>query len=130
MTAFRSFAAGFALAAVMALPPVSPVLAAGNVPQVGEADRCLPLTRIKRTTAVDNQTIVVEMRGSGGWRKMETANRCSGLKIQDGFGYVTSLTKLCKGDIITVLGGTGSHCGLSQITVIREEDAKTLIASR
>jgi hypothetical protein len=130
MTSFKSCIFSLTLAGIVALPPVSPVFAGGPVPEIGEVDQCIPLTRIKRTKAVDNQTIVVEMRGSAGWRKMETASRCSGLKIQDGFAYATSITKLCKGDIITVLGGIGSRCGLSQITVISEEDAKTLIANR
>lgn len=106
------------------------VMAQSTAPGVGDVDQCVPLTRIKRTTAVDNQTIVVELRSSDGWRKMETASRCPGLKFENGFGYATSLTQLCKGDIITVLGGTGSKCGLSQITVIDAQEAETLLASR
>jgi hypothetical protein len=126
----RSCLTGLALAAMVAPPPAAPVLAEVNIPEIGEVDQCLPLTRIKRTKAVSNQTIVVEMKSSDGWRKMETQNRCPGLKIEDGFSYATPLTQLCKGDIITVLGGIGSRCGLAQITVISEEDAKSLIAKR
>lgn len=112
------------------LTGTSSAMAQSNAPSVGEVDQCVPLTRIKRTTAVDNQTIVVELRGSDGWRKMETASRCPGLKFENSFSYATSLTQLCKGDIITVLGGTGSKCGLSQITVIDTPEAQQLIASR
>ena len=65
MIAFKSCLSGLALAAVLAVPPVTPVMAESNVPAVGEVDQCLPLTRIKRTKAVDNQTIVVEMKGAG-----------------------------------------------------------------
>jgi hypothetical protein len=108
----------------------APAFAQGNVPEIGEVDQCIPLTRIKRTKAVDNQTIVVEMRGQDGWRKMETASRCIGLKIEDSFSYSTSLTQLCKGDIIRVLGTGGASCGLSQITVISEEDAKALVKKK
>ncbi|NKB44654.1 MAG: hypothetical protein GKS03_10300 [Alphaproteobacteria bacterium] len=106
---------------------VSPSRAAGNVPAIGEIDQCIPLTRIKRTKAVDNQTIVVEMRGQDGWRKMDTASRCIGLKIENSFSYATSLNQLCKGDIIRVLGTGGASCGLAQITVISEENAKALM---
>ena len=120
--------AAITLAAIIALTGPSPSFAQGNIPAVGEVDQCIPLTRIKRSKAVDNQTIVVEMRGSDGWRKMEPASRCVGLKIEDGFSYATSLTQLCKGDIITVLGTGGAKCGLSQITAISEEEAKALMA--
>jgi hypothetical protein len=130
MMSVKSCFIGLALAAVIALPTAGPVLAEGNIPEVGEVDQCLPLTRIKRTKAVDNQTIVVEMKGSDGWRKMETSARCPGLKFEDSFSYATSLAQLCKGDTITVLNGPGSRCGLAQITVVSEEDAKTMIANR
>ena len=129
MTHFKTFLAGAALLSMAFVPPVPPALAEGNIPEVGEVDQCLPLTRIKRTKAINNQTIVVEMKGQDGWRKMETSNRCPGLKIEDSFGYATSLTQLCKGDIITVTT-VGSRCGLAQITAISETDAKSLIASR
>ncbi|MGB1875472.1 MAG: hypothetical protein ACPHGY_00925 [Rhodospirillaceae bacterium] len=118
------------LAAALAMSGNAPAFAQGNVPEIGEVDQCIPLTRIKRTKAVDNQTIVVEMRGQDGWRKMETASRCIGLKIEDSFSYSTSLTQLCKGDIIRVLGTGGASCGLSQITVISEEDAKALVKKK
>ena len=129
MTLFKTFLAGAALLSMTLVPPVPPAIAQGNVPEIGEVDQCLPLTRIKRTKAIDNQTIVVEMKGRDGWRKMETSSRCPGLKIEDSFGYATSLTQLCKGDIITVTD-IGSRCGLAQITAISEENAKALIASR
>ena len=129
MRHLKPFLIGAALLSLTLAPPVSPALAEGNVPEVGEVDQCLPLTRIKRTKAIDNQTIVVEMRGRDGWRKMEISSRCPGLKIEDSFSYATSLIALCKGDIITVLD-VGSRCGLAQITAISEEDAKALFASR
>lgn len=119
-----------ALVATTMLIGAPPALAQGNVPAIGEVDQCIPLTRIKHTKAVDNQTIVVEMRGQDGWRKMETANRCIGLKIEDSFSYSTSLTQLCKGDIIRVLGTGGASCGLAQITAISEEDAKALMKKK
>lgn len=130
---FRGFGlacTAVALTAAATLTGISPTLAQGNVPAIGEVDQCIPLTRIKRTKAVDNRTIVVEMRGQDGWRKMETANRCIGLKIEDSFSYSTSLTQLCKGDIIRVLGTGGSSCGLAQITAISEEEAKALMKKK
>lgn len=125
----KNFLTALTLTAMLALPASHPVLAQGNVPEVGEVDQCLPLNRIKTTKAIDNRTIVVEMKGQDGWRKMETSGRCPGLKIEDSFSYATSLTELCKGDIITVLN-IGSRCGLAEITAISEEEARGLIASR
>lgn len=130
MITLQQVVTGLALAAYLVLVSTASVYAQENTPSVGEVDQCIPLNRIKQTTAVDNQTIVVELRGRDGWRKMETASRCPGLKFENSFSYATSLTQLCKGDIITVLGGVGSRCGLSQITVIEEQQAKDLITSR
>lgn len=130
MIILKHTAMGFALAACLALLQTADAAAQENAPSAGEVDQCIPLNRIKQTKAIDNQTIVVELRGQGGWRKMETASRCPGLKFEDSFGYATSLTQLCKGDIIIVLGGVGSKCGLSQITVIDEQQAQDLLASR
>lgn len=130
MITLKHTAMGLALVASLTFLEIMPADAQESTPSVGEVDQCIPLNRIKQTKAIDNQTIVVELRGQDGWRKMETASRCPGLKFEDSFSYATSLTQLCKGDIITVLGGVGSKCGLSQVTVIDEQEAQDLIASR
>ena len=90
---------------------------------------CLDLQRMSTTRAVDNRTIVVTLRG-GGYRKISLANTCIGLKIQDGFAYETSISKLCPGDIITVLGGGGDRCGIAEITPLSTAEAKSLLAKR
>lgn len=125
----KAFCCAF-LGAGLLLPPVSQASAQGEVPAVGTADQCLQLDRIRQTRPVDNKTIVVEMRGSDGWRKMETANTCTGLRMQGSFSYSTSINKLCQGDIIRVTGGVGTPCGLARITAISETEAKMLLAER
>jgi hypothetical protein len=90
---------------------------------------CIDLQRMSTTRAVDNRTIVVTLRG-GGYRKISLATTCFGLKIQDGFAYETSISKLCPGDIITVLGGGGDRCGIAEITPLNASEAKSLLAKR
>mgnify|MGYP003317467525 CR=1 FL=1 len=92
MTLLKSVLVVASFISFAVIPPSPPALAEANVPAIGDVDQCLPLNRIKRTKAVDNQTIVVEMKGKDGWRKIETSNRCPGLRIEDSFSYATSLT--------------------------------------
>jgi hypothetical protein len=93
------------------------------------ANACVDLSRMRSTKAVDNRTIVVTMRGNE-YRKIGLASKCIGLRVQDSFAYETSLTKLCPGDIITVLGGGGDRCGIAEITPLAATEAKELMARK
>jgi hypothetical protein len=109
------------------------VLAAGLAVPARAADSpnaCIDLARMSTTRAIDNRTIVVTLRGRDGYRKISLASNCTGLKIQDGFSYATSLSKLCPGDIITVLGGSGDRCGIATIAPLSAAEAKALLAKR
>ena len=90
---------------------------------------CLDLARMRTTKPVDNRTIVVTLR-DGSFRKIALASNCIGLKIQGGFAYETSISQLCPGDIITVLGGGGDRCGMATITPLDSAEAKSLLAKR
>jgi hypothetical protein len=93
-------------------------------------DFCIPLTALETTKAVDNRTIVATLKGKGHYRKLSLNTDCTGLKLQDGFSYNTSLPALCKGDTITVIGSIGSVCGIADITAIDDNEAKQLLATK
>lgn len=95
----------------------------------GDEQQCIYLSYIDRTPVIDNKTILVEMKGNGGYKRIDLINRCSGLKLMGGFSYSTSINRLCKQDVLTVLRA-GSSCLIDKIVDITEEDAEQLIALR
>ena len=105
-------------------PPVSP---AAKI--TGVAQDCIPLSQIRETRVRDDWTIDFMRDNRTGWRNT-LPNRCSGLKMNDGFSYETSLSQLCSVDIIHVLERTpdlrkGIGCGLGKFVPIEIEKKKT-----
>lgn len=95
------------------MPPVTPAAEA-----IGPAQDCLPLIQFSSTRIRDDRTIdFIGGAGNKIWR-VTLPNQCSGLKAADTFTYETSLSELCKHDIIYPLhqyGGSyerGGGCGM------------------
>ena len=102
------------------MPPASP---AAEV--VGKAQDCLPLTQFSNTRIRDDRTIdFFAGAGSRVWR-VTLPHRCNGLKSADAFTYETSLTQLCRNDIIYPLRRLGSDlergagCGMGEFVPVR-----------
>lgn len=113
-------ALAFSLAA---LGSAIPALADGHEE---ETQQCIRLQNIKQTPVIDNKTILVEMRGKT-YKRIDLLNRCSGLKIEGGFSYATSINQLCIQDSLRVLR-SGGICMIEKIVDITEEEAKALRA--
>ena len=84
---------------------------------VGTPLTCIPLQSIRESRVRSDSVIDFVRDRRHGWRVTLPA-RCPGLGFERRFGYATSLTQLCAGDIITVLqtgGGpaAGASCGLA-----------------
>lgn len=101
-------------------PPVSPAAEA-----IGPAQNCLPLAQFSSTRIRDDWTIdFIGGAGNRVWR-VTLPNRCSGLKSADSFTYATSLSQLCRNDIVYPLnrvgGGfqRGGGCGLAPFTPVK-----------
>ena len=94
---------------------------------VGEAQTCIPITRIRQTHVRDDYTIDFEGAGGKVWRNT-LPTRCSGLAFEDSFTYETSLSQLCNTDIIYVLRNTGgvlqrgAGCGLGTFVPVELAD--------
>ncbi|KQM14767.1 hypothetical protein [Novosphingobium sp. Leaf2] len=90
-------------------PPPAPAAT-----QIGAAVDCLSVTRFNNTRIRDDRTI--DFFGGAGnqiWR-VTMPNGCPGLKSAGTFSYETSLTQLCKQDIIyplQQLGGSYQRMG-------------------
>ena len=81
---------------------------------LGAPEMCVDTSRIKETRILDDQTILIIMLGGKVYIN-RLPNQCTGLKIEDGFSYSTSINKLCKQDIISVLSPysvSNGKCGL------------------
>ncbi len=102
---------------LLAGPALATPAAAAPVP--GTAKSCLALAQIKRTRVVDGQTIDFILRDGSVWRSTLPGGQCPQLAFERAFSYSTSMSQLCKQDIITVLqnmGGLmrGASCGLGE----------------
>ena len=75
--------------------------------------------RIKRTTALDDYNILFTMSGKKVYLN-RLSHRCSRLGFLDSFSYKLVGTRLCRGEIITVLdnGDAGSSCSLGTFELL------------
>ncbi|WP_454796277.1 hypothetical protein [Novosphingobium lindaniclasticum] len=103
-------------------PPASPAAQA-----IGAAQDCLPLAQFSNTRIRDDWTIdFIGGAGNRVWR-VTLPNRCSGLKSAESFTYATSLSQLCRNDIIYPLNRVGNGfqrgggCGLAPFTPVKLE---------
>jgi len=101
-----------------------PALADGHKEGEEKTQQCIRLRDIDQTPVIDNKTILVEMRGNK-YKRIDLINRCSGLKIEGGFSYSTSINQLCIQDTLRVLRA-GSVCMIDKIVDITPEQADVL----
>lgn len=101
-------------------PPPAPAAEA-----IGAAQDCLGITQFSSTRIRDDRTIdFFGGAGSRVWR-VTLPNTCPGLKSADTFTYETSLSQLCRTDIIYPLhryGGNlqrGAGCGMGPFVPVK-----------
>jgi hypothetical protein len=104
-------------------PPVTPT---ANV--IGERHSCISLP-VREARVRDDWTVDFVTESGRVWRNTLT-NRCSGLKARNSFTYATSLSQLCKTDIIYVLEPgldlhRGQPCGLGDFVPMKLENSAT-----
>ncbi len=107
----------------------SPALAAEGS-KVGDTQMCIDTTAIRQTPVIDSRTILVEMRGgSRGYKRIDLLSSCPGLDRQSGFGFSTSINRLCVPDGVHALE-SGAVCMIDKIVTIDEREAKELLAKK
>jgi hypothetical protein len=75
---------------------------------------CIIVSNIDQTEAIDNHTIIFEMRGQRVYRNT-LPRECPGLERENRIGFETRTSRLCSSDTITVLedfGGFGGGVGI------------------
>jgi len=98
--------------------------------KIGDTQQCIRLQAIDQTPVIDNKTILVEMKGNGGYKRIDLHHNRSGLKLQGGFSHATSINQLCTSDPLRVLEPVGSTCMIDKIVTIDEAEAKALLAKK
>jgi hypothetical protein len=77
----------------------------------GKKESCIETYRIQESRVIDNQTVLFRVDGNKYYLN-HLPNRCSGLKIQDGFSYkLRGVNKLCNVDTITPVKTGGAIYG-------------------
>lgn len=100
-------------------PPVTPAAEA-----IGPTQDCLQRTQFSSTRIRNDWTIDFIGIGNKVWR-VTLPYRCSGLKSADTFTYETSLSQLCRTDIVYPLhqyGGSfdrGPGCGMGPFVPVK-----------
>ncbi len=98
---------------------------------LGEAEMCVPLRQIDDSRVIDDKTILIKMVGGPLYKRIDLAYDCSGLKDEGAFASATSISQLCRNDILRVKQEPiGSQCIISRIVNIDEGEAKVLLAGR
>lgn len=101
-------------------------LAATPVGAMTAANACIALTRLKKTTAIDNETIIATLKGRGQYRRISLASACGGLKFHNACSFETSENWLCRGASITVMK-VGTICSVAAIDELAADEAKSLL---
>lgn len=114
-----------AIAACAQQPPRERPAVAPAALIAGEPVSCISLSQVRETRIRDDWTIDFIRDGRRAWRNT-LPYRCSGLQVNDGFTYETSLSQLCSTDIVYVLetaGGLhrGPACGLGRFVPVELE---------
>jgi hypothetical protein len=77
----------------------------------GKKVSCIETYQIQETDVIDNQHVLFRTSGNTYYMN-QLPNRCSGLKIQDGFSYsLRGVNKLCNVDVITPVKTGGAIYG-------------------
>jgi hypothetical protein len=101
----------------------------------GESLRCVSLSAIDRTEALDNQTIAFYMKNDRIYiNRLDVA--CPNLGPDEAISYRTTTGQLCSVDVITVIDNfssglyRGAACGLGEFQQVGEEEVEILRGER
>ena len=135
----RSIAILATTACLLCLSPVA--LAQEEPPEVEEEDsiiegeRCISSRPVRKTEVLDDQNILFYMRGATIYLN-HLLKPCKGLAQEGRFMYRTTVARLCRADMITILRDTGlgmttgRSCKLGTFWGITEEDVEKIKAPR
>ena len=102
-------------------------LAAGDV--IGETQRCVSLRQIRESPIIDEQTILMKMGGTGGFKRVDLMGKCPGITF-DGYARSSPENSICTSDTLTVIGPINTICKIAKIVNIDAKEAASLEARK
>lgn len=124
MKTFPKILSSLALVAAVSLVPFATQASGENV---GDTQRCIYLPRINSSSAIDDSTILITMRGRGDFKRIDLRAPCSGLE-HSGFNVRVHEDRICTSDSLTVRQIGGAVCMIEKIVTIDEAAATALRA--
>ena len=94
-----------------------------------DTQMCVRLNDIDSTEAVDNRTLLLNMRGVNNFKRMDLVAACPGITFE-GFRHSTSTGDLCTTDPLRVNQPAGATCMIKQIVDITPAEAEALRKNR
>ena len=85
---------------------------AAPAPAATDTRNCLQLSQIRQTDVRNDRTIDFTLRDGSVWRNT-LPFRCLQLGFERAFSYQTSISQLCRQDLINVIQQTGNQRGAS-----------------
>jgi len=116
-----------AVGALTASAVLNTAFAAG--PVAGETSTCIPLGQIASSPIIDDKTILVKMRGTGGFRRLDLVGACNGISYS-GYARSSPESRLCTSDSLQVIGPVPGFCKIDKIVMIDEAEADALSAKK
>ncbi len=116
-------------AAAFAVSLLTPLGGAIAGDAIGETQRCIRLGQIKESPIIDDRTILVKMRGAGGFKRMDMLGNCPGLSF-NGYARSSPENSLCTSDALSVIGPVPVMCKIEKIVNIDASEAAALEAKR
>ena len=130
----RATPTGYRLTALLPLLAAASALGQDGEDEVAfdrTPEKCIIVSRIDQTDAIDDQNIIFEMRGNQVYRNT-LPNKCPGLLRENRIAYETRSSRLCDIDTITVLEDfgvgfrPGFTCRLGQFVPLSEAEVEDL----
>jgi hypothetical protein len=112
--------------ATTASEPVNESAAArlSSLQRTGEKETCLNLTLINEMTAVDEKTLLIRS-GANNWYVSDLRTRCRGVVNRGNrIEYTTSLSQLCRNDILRIVDNVNGSCGMGSFERLAEKPAE------
>ena len=130
----RQLAAALTGTAFAVLAGFTPLAHGAQDEETGQADQvemCVPLRQIDDSRIIDDKTIVLRVLGDPPYRRIDLTHECPGLAAAYSFSSATSISQLCRQDVLRVFRSpVASQCIIERISIIDEAEAKALLASR
>jgi hypothetical protein len=98
--------------------------------KTGKTKSCIGIRRIRESRVIDDSMIFFRGIGKTGYLN-KLSGKCIGLAREERFSYSTTISQLCRGEILTVLDSFGrpwGSCGLGEFEELTKKASPDPVA--